>query len=139
MQMKTICFVEIVCLIADIFYFHAAILHICFLVALFVSAVWCLVNNRRLALYAFGAIPLVCLLSTVGYLVESYMKLLVTSNGDTCFHGAKCDLPKSVLGYRIQIALKSQGRAQDMIILDGHNDSYIIYDPVLHSFERAND
>ena len=132
-----ICFLEAVCLIIDLFYFHAAVLHIVLICVLSAAAFFCLFKKKRKAFYAFAAIPIVSALSTTGYLIESHLKHLVSETGSACFVSDKCDLPKSYLGYRIQLVYKAQGRAKDMIVIDGYNHSFLTFDPAVHTFERS--
>ena len=137
MSIITICFVEIICLVFDLFYFHAAVSHIIFVCVLIVAGLVSLFKNRRRSLYAFIAIPIVLALSTTGYLIEGHLKNVVSDVGNVCFTSNKCDLPKNYFGYRIQLVYKAQGRAKNMIVIDGYNHSSLIYDPALNTFERA--
>jgi hypothetical protein len=137
MPILVICGIEAVCLVMDLFFFHAAILHILLVLVLILAGLLRLFRRRKSALHTFLAIPVVIALSTTGYLVELHLKDLVGKVDSACFKSGQCDIPKSYLGYRVQIAYKADGRAKDAIIIDGYNHSTLIYDPAARTFARG--
>jgi hypothetical protein len=137
MPIITILFLEIVCLVIDLLFFHAAIFHILLICVLITASIFNLFKNKKKALYAFVAIPIVGALSTAGYLIEWHLKDLVGEPDSTCFVFGNCDFQKGYLGYRIKPVYKAQGRAKDMIVIDGYNHSFLIYDPTTRKFERS--
>lgn len=132
-----IVFLEIICLIIDLFYFQAAVTHVLFIFVLIAAGLFSLSKNRRKALYAIAAIPIVLALSTTGYLIEWHIKNWVREVGNACFSSGKCDFPQSYLGYRIRPVYKAQGRARDMIVIDGYNHTSLIFDPATQEFTRG--
>lgn len=137
MPIITIILIEAICLIIDLFYFHAVVSHIIFVCVLIVAIFFSLFKNKAKLINTIFALPVVAALSTSGYFIEESLKNIVRKNGSACFVSSLCDIPKSYFGYRIQIVYKDKGRAKDMIVIDGYNYSFLIYDPATHIFERA--
>jgi hypothetical protein len=128
--------IELACLIIDLFYFRAAILHILFVCILIIVGLFSVLKNCKKALLTFFAIPVVIALSTTGYLIDWRLKHIIGERGAACFSSEICDIPTNYLGYQVKVIYKHSGGVQDMIIINGYNNFFIIYNPSDGSFSR---
>jgi hypothetical protein len=102
MPLKTIFAVELLCLVMDVLVFHAAFLHLTFVVVLGVTTILDLIRRKKRVLIEVLAIPAVAILSMSGYLVDWHLKAIVNADGPSCFPDGKCNMPDEFLGYRVK-------------------------------------